>query len=153
MLKILELYLFCLSMLVASCFYNLFSYKIPLHRKWVRLKCAGYLILDAALYSTLIHMRASINYQAQLKGIKEKHSWEITHVFLFQLFFFFESRSFVYFCSNSFLSLFYCIFVSSKVLIEVSARFGFLHKNRFSISQIFPSPFFSVTPKTKIRLI
>jgi hypothetical protein len=38
MLEVLMLHLFCLPMLVASCFNNLFSYKIPLHRKWVRLK-------------------------------------------------------------------------------------------------------------------
>jgi hypothetical protein len=59
MLKVLMLYLFCLPMLVASCFNNLFSYKIPLHRKWVRLKCVAYLVLDAFLYVQFIHMRAS----------------------------------------------------------------------------------------------
>jgi hypothetical protein len=59
MLKILKLHLFCLPMLVASCFSNLFSYKITLHRKWVRLKCVGYLLLDAFLYVQFIHMRAS----------------------------------------------------------------------------------------------
>ena len=32
--------------------------------------------------------------------------------------------------------------VPSKVLIEVSARFWFLHKNRFFVSQTFPSPCF-----------
>ena len=37
-LKVLKLYLFHLSMLVALCFNNLFCYKVPLHRKWVRLK-------------------------------------------------------------------------------------------------------------------
>ena len=39
LLKILKLHLFCHPMLLASCFNNLFSYKILLHRKWVRLKC------------------------------------------------------------------------------------------------------------------
>ena len=38
MLKVLKLYLFHLSMLVALCFNNFF-YKIPLHRKWGRVKC------------------------------------------------------------------------------------------------------------------
>jgi hypothetical protein len=47
MLKVLMLHLFCLPMLVASCFHNLFSYKIPLHRKWVRLKSILYLLFDA----------------------------------------------------------------------------------------------------------
>ena len=39
MSKVLKLHLFCLPMLVTLCFIDLFSYKIPLHRKWVRLKC------------------------------------------------------------------------------------------------------------------
>ena len=39
MLKVLKLYLFHLSILVALCFNNLFCYKIPLHRRWGRLKC------------------------------------------------------------------------------------------------------------------
>jgi hypothetical protein len=47
MLKVLMLHFLCLPMLVASCFNNLFSYKIPLHRKWVWLKCVSYLLLDA----------------------------------------------------------------------------------------------------------
>jgi hypothetical protein len=59
MLKVLMLHLFCLPMLVACCFNNLFYYKITLHRKWVRLKCVGYLLLDAFLYVQFIHMRAS----------------------------------------------------------------------------------------------
>jgi hypothetical protein len=47
MLKVLMLHLFCLPMLVASCFNDLFSYKIPMHRKWVRLNCVSYFLLDA----------------------------------------------------------------------------------------------------------
>src|SRR5215216_6559667 len=40
-LKVLKLCLFCLPMLVDSCSHKLFAYKIPMHRKWVRLKCAS----------------------------------------------------------------------------------------------------------------
>jgi hypothetical protein len=47
MLKVLMLHLFCLPMLVASCFNNLFSFKILLHRKWVILKSVSYLLFDA----------------------------------------------------------------------------------------------------------
>jgi hypothetical protein len=47
MLKILKLHLFYLPMLVTMCFFDLFSYKIPMHRKWVRLKCVSYLLFDA----------------------------------------------------------------------------------------------------------
>jgi hypothetical protein len=38
MLKILKLHLFCVPMLIIMCFFDLFSYKIPMHRKWIRLK-------------------------------------------------------------------------------------------------------------------
>ena len=34
--KVLKLLLFCLPMLLDWCFNGLFSYKIPIHRKWVR---------------------------------------------------------------------------------------------------------------------
>ena len=47
MLKVLKLLLFYLPMLVTLFFVNLFVYKIPMHRKWVRLKCVSYLLLDA----------------------------------------------------------------------------------------------------------
>src|SRR3954464_7127432 len=39
MLKVLKLFSFYLPMLVTLCFHDLFSYKFPRHRKWVRLKC------------------------------------------------------------------------------------------------------------------
>ena len=45
--KVLKLLLFYLPMLLALCFNDLFSYKIPMHRKWVRLKCVSYFSLDA----------------------------------------------------------------------------------------------------------
>ena len=38
-LKVLKLFLLHLPMLVVLCFNDLFYYKIPLHRKWVRLRC------------------------------------------------------------------------------------------------------------------
>jgi hypothetical protein len=37
-LNVPKLLLFYISMLVTMWFYDLFSYKIPMHRKWVRLK-------------------------------------------------------------------------------------------------------------------
>ena len=39
MLKVLKLLLFYLPMLITMFFIDLFDYKIPMHRKWVRLKC------------------------------------------------------------------------------------------------------------------
>ena len=68
MFKVLKLYLFHLPMLVALCFNNLFYYKIPLHRKWVRLKCVLYLPLDALFcFSSLILMRASLKSSSLAK--------------------------------------------------------------------------------------
>ena len=46
MLKVLKLFLFYLPMHVTLCFFDLFSYKFPMHRKWVRLKCLSHLLLD-----------------------------------------------------------------------------------------------------------
>jgi hypothetical protein len=47
MLQILKLHLFYLSMLVTMCLVDLFSYKIPMHRKWFRFKCVLYLLFYA----------------------------------------------------------------------------------------------------------
>ena len=46
-LKVLKLCLFCLPVQVDSCSHKLFSHKIPMHRKWVRLKCASHILQDA----------------------------------------------------------------------------------------------------------
>ena len=46
-LKILKLCLFYLPMQVDYCSHKLFAHKIPMHRKWVRLKCASHMLHDA----------------------------------------------------------------------------------------------------------
>ena len=46
-LKVSKLYLFCLPMLVDSCSHKLFAHKIPMHRKWVRLKYVSHMLHDA----------------------------------------------------------------------------------------------------------
>ena len=46
-LKILKLYSFFLPMLVDYRSHKLFAYKIPMHRKWIRLKCASHILHDA----------------------------------------------------------------------------------------------------------
>ena len=61
-LNVLKLHLFCLPMLVNSCSQNLFAQKNPMHRKWVRLKCASHMINDAlVMFQSLSFMRASLN--------------------------------------------------------------------------------------------
>ena len=47
MLKVLKLFLFHLPMHVTLCCFDLFCYKVPMHRKWVRLKYVSYLLPDA----------------------------------------------------------------------------------------------------------
>jgi polyferredoxin len=47
MLQILKLHLFYLSMFATMCLVDLFSYKIPMHRKWFRFKCVSQLLFDA----------------------------------------------------------------------------------------------------------
>ena len=49
-LKVLKLLLFYLPMPVTLFLANLFAYKIPMHRKWVRLKCVLNFLLDAVFY-------------------------------------------------------------------------------------------------------
>ena len=46
-LKILKLCLFYPPMLADYCSHKLFAHKIPMHRKWVRLKCAIHILHDA----------------------------------------------------------------------------------------------------------
>ena len=46
-LKVLKLCLLCLPMLVNYRSHKWFAHKIPMHRKWIRLKCASYILHDA----------------------------------------------------------------------------------------------------------
>ena len=46
-LKVLKLCLFCLPILVDYCSYKLYSHKSPMHRKWLRLKCASHMLYDS----------------------------------------------------------------------------------------------------------
>ena len=60
-LKVLKLCLFCLPMLVDYCYHKLFAHKIPMHRKWVRSKCASHMLHDALfMFQFLSFMRASL---------------------------------------------------------------------------------------------
>jgi hypothetical protein len=52
MLQILKLHLFYLSMFDTMCLVDLFSYKIPMHRKWFRFKCVSYFFLMLSLASS-----------------------------------------------------------------------------------------------------
>ena len=54
MLILSMLYSFSLHMLVSACFDNLFAYKNPMHRKYVRLKCVCHVFHDALFVFQLL---------------------------------------------------------------------------------------------------
>ena len=69
-LKVLKLCLFCLPMLVDSCSHKLFAHKIPMHRKWVRLKCASHMLHDALfVFQFFTFMRASLKSSCLAKRL------------------------------------------------------------------------------------
>ena len=80
MLKVLKLSLFFLPMLVDSCSHKLFSHKIPMHSKWVRLKCASHMLHDAPImFQFLSFMRASLKSSCLAKkALKKNAYWETT---------------------------------------------------------------------------
>src|SRR3954468_4764230 len=47
LLKVLKLFFFDLPMHVTLRFFDLFSYRMPMHRKWVMLKCVSHFLLYA----------------------------------------------------------------------------------------------------------
>ena len=67
MLKVLKLLLFYLLMLGTLFVVNLFVYNIPMHRKWVRLKCVLNLYVDAPFVLFSIFMRASLQLSSLAK--------------------------------------------------------------------------------------
>ena len=72
-LKILKLCLLYLPMLVDSCSHKLFSHKIPMHRKWVRIKCACHMLHDAPImFQFLSFMWASLKSSCLAKKALKK---------------------------------------------------------------------------------
>ena len=71
-LKVLKLCLFCLPMLVDSCSHKLFAHKIPMHRKWVRLKCACHIffMMLSLRFNSFTFMRASLKSSCLARGVK-----------------------------------------------------------------------------------
>ena len=73
--KVLKFCLFYLPMLVDCCSHNLFAHKIPMHRKWVRLKCASHVLM----FQFLSFMRASLKSSCLAKKALNKSAcWETT---------------------------------------------------------------------------
>ena len=53
-LIVLKFCLLYLPMQVDSCSHKLFAHKIPMHRKWVRLKCVSHILHDALSYNSYL---------------------------------------------------------------------------------------------------
>ena len=78
-LKLLLLPSSYLHMLEIACLDNLFSYKMPMHWKYVRLKCVGHMFYDAFfVLQFLFFTLASLKSQAYFNGYKERACWEMT---------------------------------------------------------------------------
>ena len=71
--KILKLCLFCFPMQVDYCSHKLFSQKIPMHRKWVRLKCASHILHDDVfMLQSLSFMWTSLKSSCLARGVKRQ---------------------------------------------------------------------------------
>ena len=79
-LKVMKLLLFYLPMPVTLFFVNLFAYTIPMHRKWVRLKCVLNLLLDDLFYFNSYFLCEHLS-MPNLKALKKSTYWEITQKF------------------------------------------------------------------------
>ena len=79
MLKLSMFYSSPLHMLDISRLDNLFAYKMPMHRKYVRFKCDCHMYYDALfVLQFLSFMRASLKSQAYLNGYKDSACWQAT---------------------------------------------------------------------------
>ena len=66
-----KLSLFYLLMQDDSCSNKLFAHKIPMRRKWVRLKCASHILHDALfMFQFLSFMWASLKSSCLARGVK-----------------------------------------------------------------------------------
>ena len=72
-----------LHMLVFACLDNLFAYKKPVHRRYVRLKCVCHMFYDALfVLQFLSFMWASLKSQCLAKkALKKSACWETTQYF------------------------------------------------------------------------
>ena len=80
MLRLLLFLSASLHMLVFACLDNLFAYKMPMHRKYVRLKCASHILHDALfMFQFLSFMWASLKSSCLAKkALKKSACWETT---------------------------------------------------------------------------
>ena len=80
MLRLLSSLCSYLHMIVFACLDNLFSYNMPMHRKYVRLRCVCHVFYDALfVLQFLSFMWASLKSQCLAKkALKKSACWETT---------------------------------------------------------------------------
>ena len=85
MLSLLSSLSSSLHMLVFACLDNFFVYKMPMHSKYVRLRCVFHMFYDALfVLQFLPFMRASLKSQClATKALKKSACWETTNIFPF----------------------------------------------------------------------
>ena len=120
--KFLKLFLFHLPMHVTLCFFDLFSYKFPMHRKWVRLKCLSHLLLDSLfcfnfLFSCEHHLQSSCLAQRR----KKSACWEATK-FVFPSVL--SGLDDCYYCSNIIVSLLFKLCAKFSLWLQERSNVG-----------------------------
>ena len=88
MLRLLLFLSASLHMLVFSCLDNLFTYKMPMNRKYVRIKCVCHMFYDALFVLQFLSFTwASLKSQCLAKkALKKSACWERTQYFSLLLF-------------------------------------------------------------------
>src|SRR3954464_13027193 len=88
MLEVLKLCMFYLPMQVDYCSHKLFDHKIPMHRKWVRLKYASHILHDALfMFQFLSFMWASLKSSCLASPLNVSACWEATQFYFSLLIF------------------------------------------------------------------
>ena len=88
MLRLLSSLSSSLLMIIFACYDNLFSYKMPMHRKYVRLRCVCHVFYDALFVLQFLSFLWASSKSRCLakKALKKSACWETTQYFSLQLF-------------------------------------------------------------------
>ena len=72
MLRLLLFLSASLHMLDFTCLDNLFAYKMPMHRKYVRLRCVCHMFHDALFFSIIIFRVSIVEILCLARGVKRQ---------------------------------------------------------------------------------
>ena len=114
MLRLLLFRSTSLHMLIFACLDNLFAYKMPMHRKYVRLRCVCHMFHDALFFSIIIFRVSIVEILCLASSVKRQRLLGGNPILFL----------FLAFCSclviNNLSSLcFCCVFVFNQCLCQV----------------------------------